>query len=471
MSRLEAGVAPVPESRAPAPLRAFRPDRDRLRELLALAVPVVVVQVGTMLLGVVDTLMVGRVSAIDLAGVALGNLYFFACALLGMGVLFALDPVIAQAVGAGDEAQVGSALQRGFVLAVALGVVLSLPMLPAGPVLTLLRQPSEVVPVARGYVLATVLGLIPQFLFVVQQRALQALGRVRPIVVTVALGNLANVLANWVLIFGNLGAPALGGVGSGWTSTIVRWAMAALLTALSWPLIGRHLVPARPGALRLAPLRALLWLGLPIGMQMLLEFGAFAAIGLLMGWLGTVALAGHQIALNLASLTFMVPLGVAQATAVLVGRAVGRADPPGARRAAGAGLAVGAAFMASTAVVFLAAPGLLARMYSDEPAVIAVAAALIPLAGIFQVFDGLQVVGSATLRGVGDTRAPLLANVLGFWLFGMPISVVLGFMLGRGPVGLWWGLVGGLAAVALFLLARVRHRLGGELRRLVLAGD
>ena len=150
---------------------------------------------------------------------------------------------------------------------------------------------------------------------------------------------------------------------------------------------------------------------------------------------------------------------------------MGRADPPGARRAAGAGLAVGATFMASTAVVFLAAPGLLARMYSDEPAVIAVAAALIPLAGIFQVFDGLQVVGSATLRGVGDTCALLLANVLGFWLFGMPISVVLGFTLGRGPVGLWWGLVGGLAAVALFLLARVRHRLGGELRRLVLAGD
>jgi MATE family multidrug resistance protein len=203
---------------------------------------------------------------------------------------------------------------------------------------------------------------------------------------------------------------------------------------------------------------------------MLVEFGAFAAIGLLMGWLGTVALAGHQIALNLASLTFMVPLGVAQATAVLVGRAVGRGDPSAARRSAGAGLSAGATFMSATAVVFLTTPGLLARLYTDEPEVLAVAAALIPLAGVFQIFDGLQVVGSAVLRGVGDTRAPMVVNVLGFWLVGMPISILLGFTLGGGPVGLWWGLVGGLAAVAVFLLARVRQRFGRELRRLVLAG-
>jgi MATE family multidrug resistance protein len=430
----------------------------------------VVVQVGMMLLGVVDTVMVGRVSATDLAGVALGNLYFFACALLGMGVLFALDPVIAQAFGAGDQEQVARGLQRGTLLAALLGVTLVLPMLPAGAVLTLLRQPPDVVPVAHGYVLAALPGLLPHLLFIVLQRALQAIGRVRPVVATVALGNLVNVLFNWILVYGNWGAPALGGVGSGWASTIARWSMAGVLLVVSWPRLGGYLAPLRPGVLRLAPLRALALLGLPIGAQMLLEFGAFAAIGLLMGWLGTIALAAHQIALNLASLTFMVPLGVAQATAVLVGRAVGRGDPDGARGAAGAGLGVGAAFMTTTAVIFLAAPGPLARLYSDQPEVIAIAAALIPLAGIFQVFDGLQVVGSAVLRGIGDTRAPMLVNGLGFWLFGMPISVLLGFTLGTGPQGLWWGLVGGLAAVALFLLLRIRHRFGGELRRLVLAG-
>ena len=463
-------LAPAPERPTAAPLGSFWPNRAQLSQLLALAVPVVVVQVGSMLLGVVDTIMVGRVSATDLAGVALGNLYFFACALLGMGVLFALDPVIAQAMGAGDEDQVARGLQRGVALATLLGVALVLPMVPAGFVLGVLRQPAEVIPVARGYVLAVLAGLVPHLLFIVFQRSLQAIGWVKPIVITVVLGNLVNAFFNWILVFGNWGAPALGGVGSGWASTIARFFMAALLLLVAWPRLGRYLRPLRPEALRLAPLRALAGLGLPMGAQMLLEFGAFAAIGLLMGWLGTVALAGHQIALNLASLTFMVPLGVAQATAVLVGRAVGRGDPDGARRAAGAGLGVGALFMATTAALFLAMPGLLARLYSDEPEVIAVAVALIPLAGIFQVFDGLQVVAGAVLRGIGDTRAAMIVNALGFWLFGMPLSMLLGFTLGTGPRGLWWGLVAGLVTVAVFLLLRVRHRFGGELKRLVLAG-
>ena len=459
-----------PARRGAASLSSFRPDRAQIRELLALALPVVVVQVGLMLLGVVDTLMVGRVSATDLAGVALGNLYFFACALLGMGILFALDPVVAQAVGAGEEDQIARTVQRGVVLALVLGVVWSLAMVPAGLAFTMLRQPPDVIPVARGYVLASMPGLVPFFLFIVLQRMLQAVGQLKPIVITVAVGNVANALFNWMLVFGELGSPALGGVGAGWASSLARWFMTGMLFAVSWSRLGHYVLPLRPNTLRLEPLRALVGLGLPIGMQMLLEFGAFAAIGLLMGWLGTVAMAGHQIALNLASLTFMVPLGIAQATAVLVGRAVGRGDPQGARHAAGAGLGAGALFMTAMAVLFLSAPALFARLYSDDPQVLAVAAALIPLAGLFQVFDGLQVVASAVLRGIADTRAPMVVNVLGFWLFGMPISVVFGFTLGGGAVGLWLGLVAGLAMVALFLLVRVRYRFGGDLRKLVLTG-
>jgi MATE family multidrug resistance protein len=217
-------------------------------------------------------------------------------------------------------------------------------------------------------------------------------------------------------------------------------------------------------------LRAVVALGLPIGLQLGLEFSAFGGTGVLMGWLGTAAMAGHQIALNLASLTFMVPLGIGQAAGVLVGRAVGREDPVGARRAAGAGLLAGAMFMATTALLFLTAPSFLARQYSSDGEVLAVAVALLPLAGLFQIFDGLQVVASHVLRGVADTRAPMIVNVLGFWLIGLPIALWLGFRTDAGPVGLWWGLVAGLAAVAVFLLARIRRRFGGELRRLVLAG-
>src|SRR6185436_19112499 len=165
----------------------------------------------------------------------------------------------------------------------------------------------------------------------------------------------------------------------------------------------------------------------------------FGTIGLLMGWLGAVAMAGHQVALTLASLTFMVPLGVAQSTTVLVARAIGRGDPSAARRAAGAGLGLGAAFMSLMAVLFLMAPMPLAEIYSTDPLVLALSASLIPIAGVFQIFDGLQVVSIGVLRGAGDTRAPMIANVLGFWLLGMPISLILCFGLGHGPVGLWWG--------------------------------
>lgn len=453
-----------------APPASFRPARADVRALVELAMPVVVVQLGLMLMGVVDTLMVGHVSARDLAAVALGNLYFYEISLMGMGVLYALDPLISQAIGAEDQEAVARAVQRGLLLAVALGLATSLVMAPAGPILRALHQPADVVAVARAYVLVTIPGVIPFYAFIVLRQLLQSTGRLRPVVVAVVVGNLANVGFNWILVYGHLGMPAMGAVGSGWASTISRWLMALALLALAWPRVRRELWPPRPGVASWPPLRGILGLGLPMGVQFALEAGAFAAIGLLMGWLGTAAMAGHQIALNLASLTFMVPLGVSQATGVLVGRAVGREDPDEARRAAGAGLIAGAGFMAATALLFLTVPGMFARWYSNDPGVVGVAVALLPLAGLFQVFDGVQVVATGSLRGLGDTRTPMVVNLIGFWLCGMPVSIWLGFRLGHGPVGLWWGLVAGLAAVASVLVVRVRRRFGGELRRLVLAG-
>jgi MATE family multidrug resistance protein len=185
-----------------------------------------------------------------------------------------------------------------------------------------------------------------------------------------------------------------------------------------------------------------------------------------MGGMGTAVMAAHQVAINLASLTFMVPLGVAQATAVRVSNAIGAGNPGGARRAASSGMILGAGFMTCTAALFIAAPALLARAYTSVEEVAALAATLIPIAGFFQVVDGLQVVGAGVLRGAGDTRAPLVVNLVGFWLIGLPISLVLGFTLDLGPQGLWWGLVAGLSAVAVFLLLRVAWRLRGDIARL-----
>jgi MATE family multidrug resistance protein len=212
----------------------------------------------------------------------------------------------------------------------------------------------------------------------------------------------------------------------------------------------------------------MLRLGLPIGLQYELEVGVFATVALIMGHLGALQASAHQIAINIASLTFMVPLGVSSATSVLVGRAVGAGQADGARRAALAGLVAGAGFMMVSACVLGLVPRALARAYTPDPRILDLAARLIPIAGVFQVFDGTQVVSIGALRGVGDTRTPMIVNLVGYWAFAIPISLVLAFPLGLGPQGLWWGLVAGLAMVAGLLLLRVRARLGQRLERIVI---
>lgn len=455
----------------PVRLEAYRPGRTDLATLTRLALPIALVQVGMMSMGAVDTVMVGRVSATDLAAVAIGNLYFFGIAVFGMGVLFSLDPVISQAVGAGDEVGIARGMQRGGVLALGLTLLATVLLLPAGPFLTLARQPPEVVPVAAGYAHGMIPGVFAFYAFVVLRQGLLAMSRVRAILITVVAANVVNVLLNWVLVFGNLGAPPLGAVGSAWGTSVSRWFMMLSLAALGWSLVGPSLRPLRRDALALAPLARTLRVGAPIGAQQWLEFGVFGAAGLLMGLMGTVAVASHQVALQLSALTFMVPVGVAQATSVIVGQAVGRGDPHGARRAVGAGLLAGVGFMSVTAVLFLVLPEPLSRLFSDDAEVVALAAVLLPIAGVFQVFDGLQVVAAGALRGVGDTRVPMVLNLVGFWLVGLPVSAVLGFWVGAGPRGVWWGLAVGIGVVGALLAFRIRRRFGRALRRLVIDED
>ena len=450
-----------------AGISSFRPAGAELRDLVALALPVAIVQMGLVSQGLVDTAMVGRVTETELAAVALGNLYFFGVSCFGMGLLLALDPLVSQAYGAGNHGEIRAAVQRGLVLSVILALATSLLLAVAGPVLNLLGQPEEVVPVAAGYTHALIVGMWPFFGFIVFRQVLQSLGKVAPIVWTIVLANLLNVFANWVLVFGNLGAPALGAVGSGWATSISRWFMCLGVLALGLRLLAPYLGEVRRQVLAIMPLYRIARLGLPIGLQLFLEFGAFGATGIAMGWLGTAALAGHQIALNLAAFAFMIPLGISQAAAVLVGRAVGEGRPDKARRYGGGAILVCCAVMSLTAAVFLTLSGPLANRFTTQAEVAAVAMMLIPVAGMFQLFDGLQVVCTGALRGVADTLRPMIYNVVGFWLFGLPISLLLGFRLGVGPIGLWWGLASGLGAVAVMVMWRMWARFQGPLERFV----
>jgi MATE family multidrug resistance protein len=447
--------------------RKHIPTPADLGVLLRLAAPLVLIQVGTMLMGVVDTMMVGRVSPEALAAVALGNLYFTSFSIFGMGVLFALDPIVAQALGAGDELAVRRGLQRGLLLAVLLTVPLTLVLLTVRPVLELVGQPAAVIPPATSYVYRVAPSVLAFLLFVVLRQTLQAHRRVLAIVVTIVASNLLNAGLNYVWIFGKLGFPPLGVLGSAWATTTSRWFMAALLLALGWRELARYLQRLAPNVFDLRPLGRMLRLGAPIGGQMVIEVGLFSTVALLMGWLGVVQVAAHQVAINFASLTFMVPLGVSSAATVIVGHAVGRNDASGVHRSTLTALGVGAGFMAVMAVLLIGAPRFLAGLYTADVAVLDLAAALLPIAGVFQVFDGLQVVAIGLLRGLGDTRVPVVANIVAFWCIGLPISLWLGFGLGFGAEGLWWGLVAGLVLVAVFLIIRVRQREQQDLARVL----
>jgi MATE family multidrug resistance protein len=442
------------------------PSRADFAKLIRLALPLAAVQVGLMAMGLVDAAMVGRLSADALGAVAIAGIWFFAVSTIGMGCVFALDPVIAQAHGAGDDPAIALGFQRGLLIAGLVTVPTVLGLLPVEPVLRLAGQPDRLVPLAGDYMAVILPGIFPYFAFLVVRQTLQALGVVRPILIVILVANLLNAGLNWMLIYGHLGMPPLGVRGAALATTVSRWAMLVGLAALTWPRLAPYLRPLRPELRRWQPLRRMLAIGFPIGLQILLEYGVFGAVGLLLGREGSVTIAGHQIALNYAAITFMVPLGVGAAAAVLVGRAIGAGDLEGARRVGGAALATGALFMATTALVFLALPGPLASLYSTDVAVIAVAASLIPIAGAFQIFDGSQAVAMGVLRGAGDTRVPVVINVLGYYAVGLPVGLWLGGDRGLGAPGYWWGLVTGLAVVAATLVWRIRRYLAPGIGRL-----
>ena len=454
-----------------------------MRNQMRLAVPVITIQVGLMMMGVVDTLMMGRVGDVEMAAVGIGNTWHFGMACFGLGCLQVLDPVISQAFGAGEKRAIGRAMQRGIVLALLLSIPVALLILLARPALEAFGQPAEIIPIAAGYCRVSIYGVPAFLIFVALRQSLQAQHVMRPLVITIVFANLVNLVLDWMLIHGAFGIEPRGAIGCSWATVGSRWIQVAGLLILAGPFLKPHLLPLRRRAVALRPLMRMLGLGLPIGMQFMLEIGAFSVVALLIGTidvqaadlktaLGGVtdhpassAIAGHMVALNLAALAFMVPLGISMAASVRVGNEIGRGNSSGARRAAKVALCAGFLFMSVTSALFLMAPGALARIYTNEESIIAFAITLIPLAGVFGVADGIQVVSGGALRGAGDTRFPMLMHLLGFWVFGIPLGCILAFRYERGPAGLWWGLVAGLTAVAIVLLARVRVRLAGELER------
>jgi MATE family multidrug resistance protein len=425
-----------------------------LRPLLRLAGPVIVAEVGWMAMWLVDTIMVGRLGAEAIGAVSIGGSIFFAVAIFGIGMLLGLDFVVANAFGARRVGDANRALLDGVYLAAGLALALTVLLHLVVPLLPLTGIRPAVLAGGIPYLYATTWSLLPLLVFTALRRYLQALGLVRPIMVTVITANLVNAFACWLLVFGNLGAPALGPTGSGWATTASRVYMLGCLVAYLAVRERRH--PTGLRRLSFAPdwtrVQALARLGLPAALQITAEVGVFSVVTTLAGRFEPAVLAAHQIALNSAAFTFMVPLGISTAAAVRVGHALGRQDPAAARRAGWTAFGLGLAFMSTTAHAFLLVPEAILRIFTSDASVLASGAALLLIAAVFQLFDGTQVVLTGALRGAGDTRTPMLANLIGYWLLGLPVGWWLCFERGLGVPGLWVGLCIGLVIVASTLL-------------------
>jgi MATE family multidrug resistance protein len=412
-----------------------------------------------MTMSLVDTAVLGRVSKVDLAAAALGRNIGFAAQTLSMGLAMGLETFATQAVGAGDDKRAFAALRATLktiaivwmpTVLLALAMTLALPLMHAEP---------AVISRTRMFLVAWAPGLLAFPFFIASKTYLQAQSRTRPALVAAVVANIVNLVVCSVLVRGDdalaavhlprLGLPKLGALGSGIALSVAGCLLAALVLRAAWAV--------RPTSLEGAPVighKDVFRVGLPVGAQMLAEIGVFAFVSVFTANFGSASVDANQIALGLASFTFMGALGVSGATAVRVGHAVGARDYEAARRSGLTGIALGAAAMGIGAIVFATVPSVLVRFFSQDPEIVEIGTALVRVAALFQLFDGMQAVGAGALRGAGDVRFAFAGGVVSYWVIGLPLALYFGVAHGHGALGMWWGLSASLVAAAMIFLVR-----------------
>jgi MATE family multidrug resistance protein len=458
--------------------------RRELKPTLRLAGPVILAELGWMGMGIVDTIMVGPLGPAAIAASGVANSLHLGFVIFGMGLLLGLDTLVSQAYGAGDRRLCRTWLGRGIQLALFSAVPLMLVLAAVWAAVPALGFHHDTRVLLRGYFAILVLSTPFLLLYAALRRYLQSTHHVAPVMFALVSANAINAFFNWVFIYGRLGIPALGVPGSALATLAARVYMSAILGVAVWwtsddagsgaPApsaqdVGRELREGHRAVLGLssadrAPsIRRLVELGLPAAATVTAEVGVFAVATALAGKLEPVATASHQIALNIAAVAFMIPLGLASAGAVRVGNAIGARNPRGAAAAGWTVIAMGVVFMLCSGAVFVAIPRTLIGLFTRDAAVLELGASLLFIAAVFQLFDGLQGVVTGTLRGLGDTRTPMVTNLAAHWLIGLPVGYWLCFSAGWGARGLWWGLSIGLI-VAGVVLTTVWARSGRALR-------
>ncbi len=428
--------------------------RQEMRSTVLLSYPIVIAQLGNVLMNVAANMMVGRLGAAPIASVGIANSIYILVAVVGMGTLAVLAPQVATARGRGDLDECRGLLRTALRLSIGLGVVLAAVLLALAAVFEVFRQDPEVTRLARTFLSITALSTVPTMVFMGLKYFADGLSHTRVAMVITLTGLALDIFMNWVLIYGNLGLPALGVTGAGLAvlTTRIYMAVAMFLYLRTSPLF-RTYWETFTGSI--GPLLArVVRLGLPGGFQYFFEVGAFSGSAVMAGWIGTAQLAAHEIAISLAALAYMVAAGNAAAGSIRVGEAVGKASRAAVIRAGTAAILIAVGFMSLTCLLFITANVPLVELYIKDNSVLPIATSLLVIAGIFQLSDGVQVAGLGILRALSDVNVPTVATLFAYWIIGIPLGYWLAFPVGLGVQGIWYGLLAGLTASAALLTVR-----------------
>ncbi|UZD23711.1 MATE family efflux transporter [Algoriphagus halophytocola] len=443
--------------------------KDHFKTTFTLAFPVVLSQLGQVLVGVADSMMVGRLGAVPLAAASLGNSIFFVIMMFGMGISMGITPLVSVAEGKGKFKRIGHLFQHGLWINITTAILLTVVVVGLAQGLHFLDQPEEVVKLTVPYLFIITASLLPFMIFQSFKQLAEGISQTKQAMYVTILCNLVNVFLNWVLIYGNLGAPEMGLNGAG---------LATLISRVMMPFaMGIYVMRSKRyrvfnlqlgiGKLRFLLLNRILKIGVPTGFQYIFEVSAFSTAAIMMGWIGVNALAAHQIAINLASVSYMMVSGLSTAGMIRVSNQIGRANFKSMREAGMVVFGMVLVFMAITGLIFILMRFYLPTLYIDNAEVIALSASLLIIAGMFQLSDGIQVAGLGVLRGMEDVRFPTLITLVAYWVIGLPLGYILAFKLGFAERGIWYGLLIGLSVTAVVLFYRF-HKLSN---RMIQAND
>ena len=434
--------------------------KESIKQTFHLAYPVIIGQLGIIMMGVVDSLMVGKLGAVPLAAAALVNSLFFLIIIIGLGVSQVVTPLVAISVGAKRFEQCGIYFRQSLLINLALGVLLVIIIYLFADILKYLNQPIAVVAYAEAYMKILSVSVFPLMLFQSYKQFIEGLSYTKPAMVVTLLANIVNVFGNWVFIFGKLGMPELGLDGAGISTLFCRvfMGLALMVYVMKKEKYKIYDVNFHFRNINFPIIKKILRLGLPSGFQYFFEIGAFSFAIIMIGWLGAKQLAAHQIAINLASISYMAVLGISTAGGIRVGNAVGRQNIDEVRRAGFTALLSGSFIMITAGIIFILMRNLLPSLYIQDQKVIEIASSLLIIAALFQISDGVQAVGLGILRGLTDVKIPTMITFISYWIIGLPVGYLLGFNFKIGVLGIWIGLLLGLTSSALLLTYRFNRK-------------